>query len=224
MRKAAIFDIDDTLVDGSLGIDFVNYMAGKGFFDIQLAEYIDRIYRQLKSGEMGYQEAIPEISRAYGRGLKGKRLLDLIRYVDGFIITVEYLPGSKELVKLMNEKGFITMAISGSPPIIMRRLDLGFNYVYGTVGCLDPDGTYTGEIIEYASDKTAEVERFANDFDVDLAGSYGFGDSGNDDFLSIVGHPAVINPGPLLRKTADEMDWPVFETPQKAYEILSGKL
>jgi phosphoserine phosphatase len=62
----------------------------------------------------------------------------------------------------------------------------------------------------YGQGKVVWAERFAAEWDVDLAASYFYTDSISDlPLLERVGHPIAVNPDTRLRRLARARRWPV---------------
>ncbi len=73
---------------------------------------------------------------------------------------------------------------------------------------------YTGAIrcLCYHAKKAALVRRFAEELNINLGASYGYGDSAHDaPFLSLVGHPVAVHPDAELAAVARERGWAVLD-------------
>jgi len=224
MQKAAFFDVDNTLVDGFLLIDFINHLVGKGLFEREQLDYINNLARLVGSGQMGYREGAPLCIEAYGKGLKGQRCSDVADSIGELLTMIKLLPGAKELVAFMNEVGYYTSAISGSPKSVIDMLELGFDDVFATVEYSE-NGVFTGAVEQVTRDKTGVIDRISAERQICMTESYGFGDSENDtNLLNRVCYPVAINPRPKLREMAESNGWHIFDTPQGALDYLSEKL
>jgi phosphoserine phosphatase len=75
------------------------------------------------------------------------------------------------------------------------------------------NSAYTGALIPplpYGRGKRELILTHARTMNLDLAGSYAYGDSpGDHDLLELVGHPLVINPIRGMARTAQRRGWPV---------------
>ncbi|MDH5667506.1 MAG: HAD-IB family hydrolase [Nitrospira sp.] len=75
------------------------------------------------------------------------------------------------------------------------------------------NGVYTGNLIPplpYGKGKRQLIEQLAQDFSLDLARCYAYGDSPGDfDLLRRVGHPTVINPIRGMAHMAKRHNWPI---------------
>jgi phosphoserine phosphatase len=76
------------------------------------------------------------------------------------------------------------------------------------------NGVATGRLlppIMAAATKASWIRTYTEREGISLSDSYAYTDSMSDlPMLSIVGHPAVINPDTRLRQTAMHHDWPIL--------------
>ena len=60
--------------------------------------------------------------------------------------------------------------------------------------------------------KVRVMQEYAQKWDLDMMKSYAFSDSFSDyPMLSVVGHPAAVNPDRKLLRSARAFDWPVLD-------------
>ena len=75
------------------------------------------------------------------------------------------------------------------------------------------DSVYTGALIPplpYGRGKRELILAHAQEMNLDLAGSYAYGDSpGDHDILELVGYPQVVNPIRGMARTAQRRGWPI---------------
>jgi putative phosphoserine phosphatase/1-acylglycerol-3-phosphate O-acyltransferase len=92
--------------------------------------------------------------------------------------------------------------------------ELGVHHVLCTPVEVE-DGICTGRIAGpplWGPAKADAVARFADTHAVDLGASYAYANGDEDvDFLSTVGHPHAVNPGPGLAGMAARRQWPVLQ-------------
>jgi len=211
-RKAAFFDIDGTLIKGLIICVFPDYLAGKGFFDKKMNDRIQELLRLYKKGKVSYRYIAMRIPNLYAAGVKGRRRAEIRKLASAFMrgYRKNIFHYSKRLVSLMNDAGFLTIAISGSPVEAIHALEMGFREVYGSemqVG----DGIYTGKVgrnLIIAEEKRKLLGSIIRKHRIDLKDSFAFGDTEQDlPMLSRVGNPLPLNPAPLLRNAAKERGW-----------------
>jgi phosphoserine phosphatase len=77
------------------------------------------------------------------------------------------------------------------------------------------NGVATGRLLPpvmAAATKASWIRTYTEREGISLSDSYAYTDSMSDlPMLSIVGHPAVINPDMRLRQTALHHDWPILD-------------
>lgn len=77
------------------------------------------------------------------------------------------------------------------------------------------DGRWTGRIVGeamFGEAKARAIRRIAEELGLDLAQSYAYGNSGNDEeMLAAVGRPMAVNPSIGLARTAGQKKWPVLQ-------------
>src|SRR5215204_3298220 len=76
------------------------------------------------------------------------------------------------------------------------------------------NGVATGRLLPpvlASATKASWIRTYAEKHDINLSDSYAYSDSMSDlPMLSIVGHPAAVNPDMRLRQTALHHDWPIL--------------
>jgi len=119
-------------------------------------------------------------------------------------------------------KGHKVVIVSG---MLMRCAEMFREYlgVNGAIGT-EPDfknGKYTGRTIPPAVSGTAKADKIhelvkSNDWDVDWASSYAYGDSFTDrHMMDLVGNPVAVYPDVKLHALAKEKNWEVLGTPKE---------
>lgn len=106
---------------------------------------------------------------------------------------------SRDRIKWHKEQGHMVIAISGSPIELVAAMSelYGMDDYRGTIYEVGANGMYNGEIIPMwdARSKKKAVYEMAEKHDLDLSGSYAYGDTAGDfSMLKLVGNPFAINP------------------------------
>src|SRR6185369_14293459 len=70
-EKLAIFDVDGTLFEGNLGIEFLKSLLKANVFPTNIGQEILGWYAKYKAGEVEKSLAVDEIYRLYAMGMKG---------------------------------------------------------------------------------------------------------------------------------------------------------
>jgi HAD superfamily hydrolase (TIGR01490 family) len=144
---------------------------------------------------------------------------DRLRYFaqelfDG-VIKPAVFPGTYELIDKSRKLGLRQVVITGALDLSVKPLmdHLGITeYVTNRLEFVN--GVATGRLLPplmAAATKASWIRTFAEREGISLSDSYAYTDSMSDlPMLSIVGHPAVVNPDMRLRQTALHHDWPIL--------------
>jgi HAD superfamily hydrolase (TIGR01490 family) len=124
-------------------------------------------------------------------------------------------PGAFELIEKSRNLGLRQVVVTGALDISVKPLMeyLGIDdYVANHLEFVN--GIATGRLLPpvlAAATKASWIRSFAEREGISLSDSYAYTDSISDlPMLSVVGHPAVVNPDMRLRQTALHHDWPIL--------------
>ena len=124
-------------------------------------------------------------------------------------------PGAFELIEKSRSLGLRQIVVTGALDISVKPLMeyLGItDYVANRLEFVN--GVATGRLLPpvlAAATKASWIRSFAEREGINLSESYAYSDSMSDlPMLSIVGHPAAVNPDMRLRQTALHHDWPIL--------------
>lgn len=212
--KAAFFDVDGTLVDGVTLGHFSDFLTRKGIFNKEANNGIQTLKLLYHKKRVQYYTIAVAMPALYAMGLEGKKQADVLELGSDFgkECRKNLMAYSEGLVALFNEKGYFTIAISGSPTESVNAFNLGFRETRGTEAEV-LNGIYTGKValcLAVSSKKKEILNLLVIEHKIDLKASYAFGDSDQDlAMLDKVGHPMPLNPTTLLRKHAENSSWPI---------------
>ncbi|HYN86072.1 MAG TPA: HAD family phosphatase [Pyrinomonadaceae bacterium] len=124
-------------------------------------------------------------------------------------------PGTFDLIEKSRRLGLRQVVVTGALDIsvepLMRYLGIK-DYVANRLEFVN--GVATGRLLPpvlAAATKATWIRAFAEREGLNLSESYAYSDSMSDlPMLSIVGHPAAVNPDFRLRQTALHHDWPIL--------------
>ncbi len=124
-------------------------------------------------------------------------------------------PGTFELIKKSKSLGIRQVVVTGALDIsvepLMRHLGIT-DYAANRLEFVN--GVATGRLLPpvlAAATKANWIRIFAEREGISLSESFAYSDSMSDlPMLSIVGHPAAVNPDMRLRQTAIHHDWPIL--------------
>jgi HAD superfamily hydrolase (TIGR01490 family) len=221
-QKLAIFDVDGTLFDGNLGIEFVKTLVKKGIFEKEISEGIFDWYGKYKSGEAEKSVVVDEMYKLFAKGMSGKKEGDMrlvaLETWDGVVSSLHDF--AKSLVKKLRQQGFRIIILSGSPiemiKILGKKLEVNSDELIA--GVLEiKEGLYTGETISYLGSSSAKIEAINKyikraGLDVDWSNSFGMGDNERDlGILDLVGHPFAFEPNEALKVEAKKMGYKIID-------------
>ncbi len=124
-------------------------------------------------------------------------------------------PGAYELIEKSRSLGLRQVVVTGALDLSVKPLmeHLGIkDYVANHLEFVN--GVATGRLLPpvmAAATKASWIRTFAEREGISLSDSYAYSDSMSDlPMLSVVGHPAAVNPDMRLRQTALHHDWPIL--------------
>lgn len=124
-------------------------------------------------------------------------------------------PGAFELIEKSRSLGLRQVVVTGALDFSVKPLMeyLGIDD-YAANHLEFVNGVATGRLLPpvlAASTKASWIRTFAEREGMSLSDSYAYSDSMSDlPMLSVVGHPAAVNPDMRLRQTALHHDWPIL--------------
>lgn len=131
------------------------------------------------------------------------------------VIKPAVFPGSYELIEKSRSLGLRQVVITGALDLSVRPLMEHLRITEYVTNRLEfVNGTATGRLLPpvmAAATKASWIRTFSEREGISLSDSYAYTDSMSDlPMLSVVGHPAVVNPDMRLRQTALHHDWPIL--------------
>lgn len=230
--KIAVFDIDGTIFRSSLLIEYIHELvrlkvfpskALKEVFDDQCA-WLDR-----KESYDKYIMSIVRVHQKYIKGAKVEKVNNAIKNVINEQKDRNY-KYTKNLIADLRKKGYILIAVSGSPhdAVMQFAKYLKFDYWFGQL-YEKKNGKYTGNVIYdnsiFRKDVVIDMWSKDNGFTVDYKNSYAVGDSAGDiSILTKVGHSIAFNPNSELAKVAKKNNWKiVVERKDVIYDLANFK-
>lgn len=204
--------MDGTLIKGYMILAFPDFLAKKGFFDRKANDRIQNLCRLYSSGKIRYRVLSVKIPGLFAAGIEGQTQSEIEGLAMEFtrIYSKNIFPYSRKLVSLMNNHGFFTVAVSGSPIEVLKTLEMGFRETQGTEMEV-VNGIYTGKVrrnLIISEGKEKVIASIIDRHAFDLGHSFAFGDTEQDlVMLRRVGNPLVLNPNSSLREEALEKGW-----------------
>lgn len=218
-KRAAFFDVDNTLIKGSSLYFLSRGMYSRGFFNKRdVFAFVLANLRFKLSGEKNQGE-VDRIQNAGMRIAQGKKVDEMLAIGDEVYkkyVTPALWEGTVKIAREHISHGEEVWLVTATPvevaDLIAQRLGLT-----GGVGTIaeKKDGEYTGKIIGkllHGPEKATAVKKLAEEHGYDLSQCFAYSDSHNDfPLLETVGFPRAINPDALLRIRAAQKHWPIYD-------------
>jgi HAD superfamily hydrolase (TIGR01490 family) len=205
-RVAAIFDVDQTLVQGCTERLFFRYLLRHGLLSVpQALAYLGYLAfnPQLRFEDKGYLEGmpVPEVMR-------------LARQCYREEIAPRVSRQAHDCVLEHQSRGHAVVLLTGSLSFLLLPLkeELGAGWLIATEVGRD-DGAFTGRI-QGVHPRGPNKLRLLKDLALaqgwDLHNSYAYGDHIQDAHLfRHIGHPVAVNPSWRLKRQARRHQWPI---------------
>ena len=218
MTAAAFFDLDNTLIKGS-----VLFHAGAGMVRHGLVTRREIVRHagqhvafRWRGEHVGQLAGVRERALMIGAGLQVAEVVALGEQVYDERLAGRIWDGTRRLTEQHLERGDDVWLVTGAPvelaEIVARRL--GLSGALGTVSEVE-DGAWTGRLVGeilHGPAKATAVRALTEREHLDLEACAAYSDSINDlPLLEMVGHPNVVNPDRQLHRVAVERGWPVHD-------------
>lgn len=212
----AIFDLDNTLLEGDSDVAWGEYLVRHNIVDgEQYARENQRFYEAYKAGTLDIMEFLafalkplsfiePEQLKALHRDFMASDILPMITD-EALALVDKHRQQGDTLMIITATNSFVTAPIAGA---------FGINNLLAT----EPEqinGRYTGKVSGTPCFQQGKVERlqaWLDEHNETLEGSWFYSDSHNDlPLLNRVDHPVAVNPDEILKAHADKAGWPVMQ-------------
>ena len=214
----AIFDLDNTLLDGDSDYNWGLYLVKKGYLDEgEYKEQNQKFFEEYQVGKLDIF-AFAEFQFRFLKNNTRKFLNDVRSDYINEIIKPMILKKAADLVNQHKEAGDRLLIITATNSFITKPIGelFGIDELIGT----DPEeneGEFTGKVKGTPSFKEGKVTRL---FDwlgeknlklADFEKTFFYSDSHNDlALLEVVTNPVVVNGDKILLEKAQEKNWPTL--------------
>ena len=215
---ASYFDVDGTLVSTNLVHPTVFYLMNQAT-PFRTLQKLGRAF--LRAPTMAVAELVDrrmfnELLFASYEGMSEDRLVLLADEVFEKVIRPSLYQSALDLVEKSRDAGHEIVLVSGAlePILALVAEHIGGASVIGNRLEIK-DGICTGKLLKpvvAGPEKARVVREHARSKGYDLDECFAFSDSYSDvPMLSVVGHPAAVNPDKRLALLARAYDWPTFD-------------
>ncbi|MCG8316412.1 MAG: HAD-IB family hydrolase [Pseudomonadales bacterium] len=211
----AIFDLDNTLLDGDSDHAWGEFLIQAGIVDeVSYKEANDAFYEDYKRGELDIF-AYLEFALAPLTQFTMEQLHSLhSRFMDTVVGNM-LQPKATALLQQHRDQGHFLMIITATNLFVTGPIAkaLGVDEILATNPEIK-DNRYTGKVAGtpcYQHGKVARLDTWLNEHKQNLTDSYFYSDSINDlPLLKKVDNPVAVDPCPSLEKVAREKNWPII--------------
>ncbi|MCH2108798.1 MAG: HAD-IB family hydrolase [Polyangiaceae bacterium] len=214
---ASYFDVDGTLVKTNLVHPTLHYLLNQST-PLKIAKSLAGVALKAPAmalAEMRDRRMFNELLFSSYQGISEDRLELLSREVYEKVLQPNLFPFARDLVSRSRSSGQKVVLLSGALSCILRHLaeDIGADEVIGNRLEMK-DGRATGKMLQpivAGPTKAKLIRDHARQHQLELDDCFAYSDSYSDvPMLSVVGHPAAVNPDSRLRLLATAYDWPIL--------------
>jgi len=216
-RAAAFFDLDNTMIKGASMFHLAKGLYRRDFFGTRVIAkgiWLQVWFRVVGRENPTHIEDARAASLSFIEGHTVAELEEIGEETYAESIHRRIWPGTRALAQGHLDAGRQAWLVTAAPVevagVIAARL--GLNGALGTTA-EHVDGVYTGRLrgeLLHGAAKADAIRALAEAEGLDLAQCGAYSDSFNDlPMLSLVGHPAAVNPDRRLRRHAEQQGWPV---------------
>jgi HAD superfamily hydrolase (TIGR01490 family) len=214
---ASYFDVDGTLVRTNLVHPTLYYLLHQRTPVRSLQKLARAAFKtpQLLWAELQDRRMFNEALFTSYEGISHDRLLILADDAFDSVLRKAIYPSARDLVSRCRDEGHDVVLVSGALDFLMKRLadHLGATGVIANKLEIK-DGFATGRLLRpvvAGPEKARLVREHARANGHDLDECFAYSDSYSDvPMLSVVGHPAAVNPDGKLQRLARTYGWPVL--------------
>jgi len=219
---ASYFDVDGTLVRTNLVHPTLFYLLNQQTPMRSLGAIARAAFRapRMLIAEAQDRRLFNELLFSSYEGVSEDRLLLLADEAFDSVIKKALYPNAKDLVARCRGEGHDVILVSGALDFLMQRLATYLGATSVIANRLEiKDGYATGKLLRpivAGPEKARLIREHARAHGHDLDHCFAYSDSYSDvPMLSVVGHPAAVNPDSRLAKLADTYGWPVLNLEQR---------
>ena len=209
----AIFDLDNTLINGDSDYLWGQFLVEQGLVDGTFYEKENlRFYDEYRAGTLDIHEFLRFSLAPLAANPLDKMLALRQKFISEKIEPL-MLPAAAHLLKQHKDQGHTLLIITATNHFVTSPIAelLGVDDLIAT----DPefiDGRYTGQVSGVPSFREGKVERLTHWLGLhrqDLENSWFYSDSHNDlPLLELVTQPVAVDADDTLRQHADMKAWP----------------
>jgi len=212
MKSVALFDLDNTLINGFSYKGLVRQHALEGLSDPSVVVASDRMFEDHKAGTTDYETTIANLLKLQAQSLRGQAYGDVLKSTMRFYEDNEdfhsFVPRIFDLLRDTHDLHLVTGEAQFVGEAVVKQFGLnGYKATEFEV----IRGIFTGHVASLLANR-GEKRDTTQDLltTYGLRGSFAFGDSEGDiGMLGAVNYPICIDPNPGLEAYAQAHSWPI---------------
>jgi HAD superfamily hydrolase (TIGR01490 family) len=212
-RRAAIFDLDGTVIAGSSERVFFRTLLSTRFVRV-----VD-LFRWAGTSLLDLPKGVDAAIRGNRRYLRGKRVADIVGIAEQTFtkhIRPQIADEAFRAVETHRSQGDFIVLLSGSLRILAEPVGMALGVDAVAASELEAVGdVLTGRLASLhpiGDGKSKVAERLASNYGFDLSASAAYADRPSDiALLSRVAEPIAVSPVPALRRHAERHGWHIVE-------------
>lgn len=210
----AVFDLHGTVAAANLLEEYVWVEMAQGPHKAlgDLSGMVGRSVTYLQAEQRDRGDFIRSFTRRYA-GTDAAQLRELVATKVAPLLRSRLLAEAVAQIEAHRAAGHRTVLVTGQIDVFVEPIAHLFDEVVAGSMETDAQGRWTGHLATSPLVDEARatwLRRYAREHGMDLAHSYGYGDTYADrPWLELLGHPTVINPDASLYRYAREKRWPV---------------
>ena len=218
-RNLAIFDLDNTILNGDSDYSWINFLIEKGFVDKDEYERKNKyFYDQYYQGKLNYDEWA-EFALTTIKGKKPEEIEDILSKFLNEVIEPMINIYALKLLHDHTHNNDIMLLASATNSVIVEPIAkrLGFKNIVSTeVEIIDE--IYTGKVLgipALSEGKLIKVKEWMLQNSIESFDNTSFySDSINDlPLLAAVSKPVAVNPDDMLREECRKRSWEIIDLP-----------
>lgn len=210
----AFFDMDNTVLRGSSGRLYLQYLRRKGLLSWPRWFAITGQVGLYVAGLTSFPQLMARLMTQVAGADEAEAWRISAAWFDEMLR--DYIaPAARERISWHRQQGHRVVIVSASTPYAISPVahDLGLGNDYLATRLEVISGRFTGRLIEppcYGAGKVTLARAYSMQHNLDLAVSYFYTDSHHDlPLLEAVGHPVAVNPNRKLEEIAAKQRWHV---------------
>ena len=214
---ASYFDVDGTLLTTNLLHPTVFYLMNQQNPLRSLGKIARAMWKapRMAVAEVQDRRIFNEMLFSTYEGMSEDRLLCLADEAFDTVVKRALYPHARDLVTQCRDQGHDVVLVSGALDFLMTRLAKYLGATHVIANRLEIKDHYaTGRLLRpvvAGPEKARLIRDHAREHGHDLDDCFAFSDSYSDvPMLSVVGHPAAVNPDGKLSRLANAYGWPVL--------------